>query len=300
MRWAARADFLRRPRSGNLRLLPPNTNRSSISAPEDGVISRLRQNWWSSAIRLVRRRKQFLPRPALRVFDGQRGGGGKNCRGKIRNNAFLTPDGTCYQGRMVTGGRPDEVGPLGMKRELRALDAEMMQLEHAMSEKHAALEAVAAELRSTETGARGNRPEGSAKRKRDAILRHAPPRPKCRVKLARLGPGTRRLPETELNAHPQGRGKRAGSVPRAREEPACRRRAEPRRSRCRERAACGGARPSFAGPSNRNRMKLAAGPPPEFAAMNERLMAAEALAARLNEERARARAPRKNRAFSSK
>src|SRR6202158_4123541 len=51
---------------------------------------------------------------------------------------------------MVTGGRPDEVGPLGMKRELRALDAEMMQLDHEMGEKHSALEAVAAELRSTE------------------------------------------------------------------------------------------------------------------------------------------------------
>src|SRR5260370_35742261 len=51
---------------------------------------------------------------------------------------------------MVAGGRPDEVGPLGMKRELRALDAEVMQLEHQMSQKQAALETVAGELRSTE------------------------------------------------------------------------------------------------------------------------------------------------------
>src|SRR5207302_7371091 len=64
--------------------------------------------------------------------------------------AFVTPDGTCYQGRMVTGGRPDEVGPLGMKRELRALDAEVLQLEHQMSQKQAALETAAAELRATE------------------------------------------------------------------------------------------------------------------------------------------------------
>src|SRR5260370_25220657 len=64
--------------------------------------------------------------------------------------AFVTPDGTCYQGRMVTGGRPDEVGPLGMKRELRALDAEGMRLEHRMHEKQAALELLGAELLSTE------------------------------------------------------------------------------------------------------------------------------------------------------
>src|SRR2546430_7079456 len=51
---------------------------------------------------------------------------------------------------MVTGGRPDEAGPLGMKRELRALNAEVLQLEHQMNEKQAALEAVAAELRATE------------------------------------------------------------------------------------------------------------------------------------------------------
>ena len=35
---------------------------------------------------------------------------------------FLTPDGTCYQGRAVTGGRPAEAGPLAMKHELRVLE----------------------------------------------------------------------------------------------------------------------------------------------------------------------------------
>jgi len=51
----------------------------------------------------------------------------------------------------------------------------------------------------------------------------------------------------------------------------------------RKRAACRGARP-LRGSIQSNRMKLATGRA-EFAAMNERLMAAEALAARLNEER---------------
>jgi chromosome segregation protein len=53
--------------------------------------------------------------------------------------SFVTPDGTTYQGRVVSGGRPSEAGPLGMKRELRSLDAEVLQLERAASEAQAAL-----------------------------------------------------------------------------------------------------------------------------------------------------------------
>ena len=64
--------------------------------------------------------------------------------------SFVTPDGTTYQGRVVSGGRPSETGPLGMKRELRALDAEVQQLEHAASEAQAALQRVEEELRASE------------------------------------------------------------------------------------------------------------------------------------------------------
>ena len=53
--------------------------------------------------------------------------------------SFVTLDGTTYQGRVVSGGRPSEAGPLGMKRELRSLDAEVLQLERTASEIHAAL-----------------------------------------------------------------------------------------------------------------------------------------------------------------
>jgi chromosome segregation protein len=65
--------------------------------------------------------------------------------------AFVTPDGTCYQGRMVTGGRPDEAGPLGMKRELRALDAEVAALEVRMTEMQSEMERLAVELTQTES-----------------------------------------------------------------------------------------------------------------------------------------------------
>src|SRR5467141_1583807 len=115
---------------------------------EDGVISRL-DKLVEFRDPLGAAAKQFLPRLRSAYLTNSTAAAEKLSR-ENSQYAFLTPDGTCYQGRMVTGGRPDEVGPLGMKRELRALDAEMMQLEHAMSEKHAALEAVAVELRSTE------------------------------------------------------------------------------------------------------------------------------------------------------
>ena len=42
---------------------------------------------------------------------------------------FLTPDGTCYHGRMVSGGRKSDAGPLALKRELRQRELEMARLE---------------------------------------------------------------------------------------------------------------------------------------------------------------------------
>ena len=42
---------------------------------------------------------------------------------------FLTPDGTCYHGRTVSGGRKSEAGPLALKRELRQRESETARLE---------------------------------------------------------------------------------------------------------------------------------------------------------------------------
>src|SRR5208282_5514172 len=62
----------------------------------------------------------------------------------------VTPEGTCYQGRMVTGGRPDEAGPLGMKRELRAVSAELIHLEQRCNAVQSELEIITADLQATE------------------------------------------------------------------------------------------------------------------------------------------------------
>ena len=66
--------------------------------------------------------------------------------------SFLTPDGTCYQGRAVTGGRPAEAGPLAMKRELRALENEAARLEGEAAAEQAALAQTEAARREAEKG----------------------------------------------------------------------------------------------------------------------------------------------------
>ncbi len=115
---------------------------------EDGVISRLDK--------LVEFRdplgpaaKQFLPRLRSGYLTDSAVAAEKLAR-EYPQYAFVTPEGTCYQGRMVTGGRPDEAGPLGMKRELRAVDAEGVHLEHQSGLVQAQLETLTLELRATE------------------------------------------------------------------------------------------------------------------------------------------------------
>jgi chromosome segregation protein len=93
--------------------------------------------------------KQFLPRLQSAFLVEQ----AEVAERLARENpaySFVIPDGTTYQGRVVSGGRPSESGPLGMKRELRSLDAEVLQLERAASEAQAALQHVEEELRASE------------------------------------------------------------------------------------------------------------------------------------------------------
>src|SRR5262249_34007418 len=115
---------------------------------EDGVVSRM-DKLVEFRDPLGAAAKQFLPRLRAAYLTESVSAAEKLARDNPQY-AFVTPDGTCYQGRMVTGGRPDEAGPLGMKRELRALDAEVAQLEHQMAEHQAALEAISSEQAAAE------------------------------------------------------------------------------------------------------------------------------------------------------
>ena len=64
---------------------------------------------------------------------------------------FLTSDGTCYHGRMVSGGRKDEAGPLALKRELRHHESEAARLEQLVNQQEHALAALGDEITSAES-----------------------------------------------------------------------------------------------------------------------------------------------------
>jgi chromosome segregation protein len=245
---------------------------------EDGVISRL-DKLVEFRDPLGAAAKQFLPRLRSAYLTDGTASAEKLARENAQY-AFVAPDGTCYQGRMVTGGRPDEVGPLGMKRELRALDAEVLQLEHQMSGKLAALEAVAAELRASEQSLEEiDAQQREAERETiSAMHRHS----QMQGELARLGleltvcqnelarvrhdvENARQRAERAKNQHA------AAALTRAEAEAESMRLAE-------ELVLL---RASIRSEQN----ELASGRA-ELAAMTERLTAAEALATRLAEERA--------------
>jgi chromosome segregation protein len=115
---------------------------------EDGVISRLDK---LVAFRdpLGAAAKQFLPRLSTAYLTDSAAAAEKLAR-ENSQFAFVTPDGTCYQGRMVSGGRPDDAGPLGMKRELRALVSGTEQLEQKSAEMQLTLDGLNEELKTAE------------------------------------------------------------------------------------------------------------------------------------------------------
>jgi chromosome segregation protein len=245
---------------------------------EDGVISRLDK--------LVEFRdplgpaaKQFLPRLRSGYLTDGAVAAEKLAR-EYPQYAFVTTEGTCYQGRMVTGGRPDEAGPLGMKRELRALDAEVMQLEHRVAASHAELEALAAELRA---GEQAQEELTAQQREAERTLfatkhRHE----QSQSELARLGldltvcqgelARVRREIETVQQRAAQGK---------LQHEAAAKSRSEAEAESARLTAEVAQLR----GAVHAEQDELSAAKA-EFAAMHERLGLAEAMAKRLEEERA--------------
>jgi chromosome segregation protein len=193
--------------------------------------------------------------------------------------AFVTPEGTCYQGRMVTGGRPDEAGPLGMKRELRALDAELLHLEARMEELQAELESKATELQEAE---RGLDEVGMKQREaeREAI-RAAHKHEQTQSELARLGLELT-ICQNELTQLRRDADNARQRAERAKHEHAT-------AAASRAEAEAEGARLSeeltlLRGSVQSEQDELADGRA-ELAARQERLAAAEALAKRLAEER---------------
>jgi len=245
---------------------------------EEGVISRL-DKLVGFRDPLGPAAKQFLPRLRSAYLTDSAAAAEKLAR-ENPQYAFVTPDGTCYQGRMVTGGRADEAGPLGMKRELRALDAEVMQLEHALNEKQAALESLAGEL----SGSERSLEESVAQQHEvehnviSAMHRHN----QMQSELARLGLDLT-VCQNELSRIRQDVDNTRQRAERAKNQLAVaattRSDAEAESARLTETLA------QLRGSIQTEQNDLATGRA-DLAAMNERLAAAEALASRLTEEQA--------------
>jgi chromosome segregation protein len=245
---------------------------------EDGVISRLD--------RLVGFRdplgaaaKQFLPRLRAGYLTDNAASAEKLARDNPQY-AFVTPDGTCYQGRMVTGGRADEAGPLGMKRELRALDGEIAQLEKRGEEARAALETLVADLRATEQSLDEVNAQKQAAEREVYAAKHR--HEQTQAELARLGL------ELTLCQSELGRIRQDVENARLRAERAQHQLAAAATSRAEAESESGRFATELVqlrGSIQAEQNELAAGRA-ELAALNERLAAAEAVASRLMEERA--------------
>jgi chromosome segregation protein len=223
--------------------------------------------------------KQFLPRLRSAYLTDSASAAEKLARDNPQF-AFLTPDGTCYQGRMVTGGRADEAGPLVMKRELRVLDADVAALEVRAETTRVILETIGGELR----GAEQSLEEVSAQQhaaERDVLSakhRHQ----QTQADLARLGLELT-VCQSELNHIRQDVDNARSRAERAKHQLAAanitRAEAEAESARLAEELV------QLRGSIQLEQNELAVARA-ELAALNERLSAAEAVASRLQQERA--------------
>jgi chromosome segregation protein len=223
--------------------------------------------------------KQFLPRLRSAYLTDSANAAEKLARDNPQF-AFLTPDGTCYQGRMVTGGRADEAGPLVMKRELRALDADVTALEVRAETTRIILETIGGELRAAEQSLE----EVSAQQhaaERDVLSathRHQ----QTQADLARLGLELT-VCQSELNHIRQDVDNARSRAERAKHQLAAatttRAEAESESARLAEELV------QLRGSIQMEQNELAVARA-ELAALNERLSAAEAVASRLLQERA--------------
>ena len=245
---------------------------------EDGVISRL-DKLVGFRDPLGAAAKQFLPRLRSAYLTDSAAAAEKLAR-ENPQYAFVTPDGTCYQGRMVTGGRADEAGPLGMKRELRALDGEVAQLEKHSEETRARVEALSAELRAAEQSLEEIGAQKQVAEREVFAARHR--HEQTQADLARLGLELT-LCQSELARIQQDVSNARLRAERAKHQLAAaattRAEAEAESTRLADELV------KLRGSIQFEQNELAAGRA-ELAAMNERLAATEAIAERLQQERA--------------
>jgi len=133
----------------SLRHLKYEPKPANASLSSSGIVSRL-DNLVNFREPLGPAAKQFLSKLQSAYLVDTSAEAEKLAR-ENTENYFITLDGTCFHGRMVTGGRQGEAGPLALKRELRMHEAEVARLEHLFTQKEAELRRLEAEQRRVES-----------------------------------------------------------------------------------------------------------------------------------------------------
>jgi len=114
-----RATFLVHPGPGEAPASRAGESPAPPIGPETGIVARL-----SDCLRLVNglrdRAQDLLPRLA-RCFIAEDRAAAQRLAGQYPHLYFLLPDGVCYHGYALSGGKKRSSGPLALKRELREL-----------------------------------------------------------------------------------------------------------------------------------------------------------------------------------
>ena len=89
--------------------------------------------------------KQFLPR-LLAAYLVEESGDAERLAHEHPGQYFLTADGVCYYGRLVSGGKATEAGPLALKREQCSAERELGSLESSLASRLSDMERSNAEI----------------------------------------------------------------------------------------------------------------------------------------------------------
>ncbi len=136
-----RATFLVHPEPGAAGKMP--LPEPSIG-PETGIVARL-----SDSLRLTNgfrdRATDLLPRVSL-CFLAEDRASAQRLSTSYPHLYFLLPDGVCYHGHTVTGGKKTGAGPLAMKREARELSVKLSEWQGRLNGRVANLDALNREI----------------------------------------------------------------------------------------------------------------------------------------------------------
>lgn len=138
--------------------------------PETGIRSRL-----SSTLRmtngLTHAPTELLPRLARCMIAEDRTAAQRLAQ-QYPDFYFLLPDGVCYHGYAVSGGKQSAIGPLALKREFRELTTLLQSRERELSEASSLVETLDAEIASFEEQLEGLRASQQGREKEVLALEH--------------------------------------------------------------------------------------------------------------------------------